>query len=78
MTLSMLLHDGNPWLLLACVVILAGIAGLSTRSGSGIDSHPFTKPGTGGGLASDLPPESIGRSELEPHLWARRAGRRAR
>jgi hypothetical protein len=64
------LHDGSPWLLLACLTLFAGVViGLFTEQGSGIASHPFTKPSTGGALASDLPPESIGRAGLEPTLW---------
>ena len=78
MYLTHALHDGSLWLLLACFTMLAGvIVGLFTRAGSGIDSHPYTKADLGGALASDLPPESIGRPELEPTLWGHRRPPRA-
>ena len=68
--LTTALHNGSPWLLLACLMILAGVViGLFTEAGSGIASHPFTRPNGGGELASDLPPASIGRAEFEPILW---------
>jgi hypothetical protein len=71
------LHDGSPWVLLACLVIFAGVVvGLFTERGSGISYHPYTRPELGGQLASDLPPESIGRAELEPLLWGKRRARR--
>lgn len=70
MYLHEVLHDGSLWFLLACLAILAGtVLGLFTDRGSGIAHHPYTKAGLGGELASDLPPESIGRAELEPLLW---------
>jgi len=73
MNLTEVLHDGSPWLVLVCVLMFAGIViGLFTDRGSGIGSHPFTKAGTGGQLASDLPPESLGRPEFEPVLKRRR------
>jgi hypothetical protein len=73
------LHDGTPWVILVCVLLFAGVAvGLFTRSGSEISSHPYSDPKDGGEMGSDLPPESMGREELEPVLWPRRAGRRAR
>jgi putative drug exporter of the RND superfamily len=57
--------------LLACLILLAGVVvGLFTEAGSGISHHPYTKPDLGGELAADLPPESIGRAELES--WLRR------
>src|SRR4051812_32673596 len=70
------LHDGSLWFLLACLAILVGVVvGLFTERGSGISHHPYTKPELGGELAADLPPESIGRAELEHWLWRRPAPR---
>jgi hypothetical protein len=37
----------------------------------GISSHPYSNPYLGGQLASDLPPESLGRAEIEPLLRPR-------
>ena len=74
--LTTAIHDGSPWLILACVMVFAGVViGLYTRSGSELSSHPYTK---GGELGADPPPETTGREELEPLLSPRRAGRRAR
>jgi hypothetical protein len=73
------LHDGSVWLILACVIVFAGVViGLYTRGGSEINSHPYAKGGNGGGVGTDLPSEMTGREELEARLWGRRAGRRAR
>jgi hypothetical protein len=73
------LHDGSPWLVVACFVVFAGVvAGLYTRDGSGISSHPYGQAGDGGDLGTDMPSEATGREELETILWPRRAGRRAR
>jgi hypothetical protein len=70
------LHDGSLWFLLACLVLFAGVAiGLFTEAGSGIARHPYSKPDLGGELGADLPPESIGRAELEPSLRQRRRRR---
>jgi hypothetical protein len=70
--LHQMLHDGSLWFLVGCLAICAGVAiGLFTRNGSGISHHPYTRPDLGGQLAADLPPESIGRAELEPRLWRR-------
>jgi hypothetical protein len=72
--LHVALHDGSLLFVLACLVLLAGVVvGLFTKAGSGISHHPYTRPDLGGQLAADLPPESIGRAELEPRLWRRRA-----
>jgi hypothetical protein len=66
-------HDGSGWFLLACLAIFVGVVyGLFTDKGSGIAHHPYARPGLGGELASDLPPESLGRVELEPVLMRRR------
>jgi hypothetical protein len=73
------LHDGSPWLLLACAMIFAGVVvGLFSRGGSEITEHPYSNPELGGAMGSDLPPESIGRPEFEPTLWRRRRPRRNR
>jgi hypothetical protein len=73
MTLTEILHDGSLWFLLVCLLLIAGVViGLFTRSGSGIDSHPYGKTSGADELASDLPSESIGRVELEPLLWRKR------
>jgi hypothetical protein len=77
--LSSSLHDGSVWLILACVMVFAGVViGLYARGGSEINSHPYAKGGNGGGVGTDLPSEMTGREELEARLWGRRAGRRAR
>jgi hypothetical protein len=56
------LHDGTPWLLLACLVIFAGIViGLYTETGSGISHHPYSKPERGGELVPDPSSDSITR-----------------
>ena len=67
--------NGHSWLIIACLVVLAAVVALWTRGGTAIDSHPYSKPNGSGELGSDMPPESIGRDELEPLLWPRRAGR---
>ena len=73
------LHDGSVWLVVASMAVLVGVVmGLYTRSGSEIAPHPYAKGGDGGGLGTDMPPEATGREELEPVLWPRRAGHRAR
>jgi hypothetical protein len=54
--------------MLAVLTLVTGLAMSKTVSGSGIARHPYVKPEDGGELASDLPPESIGRPELEPLL----------
>lgn len=70
MYLHQALHDGSLWFLGACLAILGGVViGLFTRSGSGISHHPYSRPEMGGQLAADLPPEALGRAELEPRLW---------
>ena len=77
--LTTALHDGTPWVILACVLMFAGVVvGLFTRSGSEISAHPYSDANDGGEMGSDLPQESMGRAELEPLLWPRRAGRRVR
>jgi hypothetical protein len=64
------LNDGSPWLLLVCLLLFIGVVlGLYTEAGSGISNHPYTSPHDGGELASDLPPESLGRAAVEPILW---------
>jgi hypothetical protein len=64
-----LLDDGSLWMLVACAVVFAGVVvGVMTTAGSGIACHPYENPYDGGELASDLPPESIGRAEIEPLL----------
>jgi hypothetical protein len=66
------LHNGSLWMLVACIVVFAGVVvGVMTNAGSGISSHPYENPYDGGELASDLPPESIGRAEIEPLLRRR-------
>jgi hypothetical protein len=73
--LSSALNNGSPYLILACIVVFAGVVvGFYSRRGSGIDAHPYTKSEQGGELGSDMPPESIGRPEMEPLLWPKRAG----
>ena len=77
MYLTHALHDGSLWVVGACLVVFAGVvAGLFTRAGSEITSHPYTRPGSGGGLATDTPPEAIGRAHLEPVFRKRRKPRR--
>jgi hypothetical protein len=66
------LHNGSLWLLAACTLVIAGvIVALFTEAGSGIASHPYSDPHDGGELASDLPPESIGRAEFDSILRKR-------
>jgi hypothetical protein len=56
--LTMALHDGSLWVLLACLVVFVGVAvGLFTRTGSGIDVHPYERSGDGVGVATDMPAE---------------------
>jgi hypothetical protein len=44
MTVSDMFHGGSLWLLLVCVLLVAGVViGLFTRRGSGIDVHPYAK-----------------------------------
>jgi hypothetical protein len=70
---------GRGWLILACVVVFAGVViGLYTRGGSEISSLPDAQDGNGGALGTDLPSGMTGREALEARLWGRRAGRRAR
>ena len=77
MYLAHALHDGSLWIVGACLVVLAGVVvGLFTRAGSEITSHPYTRPGSGGPLAADLPAEETGRAELEPVLRRRRRANR--
>jgi hypothetical protein len=64
------LNDGSLWLLLVCVLMFIGVViGCYTEGGSGIARHPYDSPHGAGELASDMPPESIGRAQLEPLLW---------
>jgi hypothetical protein len=62
------LHNGSPDLMLAVLALLAALVMTQAVSGSGIAQHRYVKPEDGGELASDLPPESIGRPEIEPLL----------
>jgi hypothetical protein len=70
------LTDGNPEFLAGIAAVLVALVQSQTVADSGIDRHPYARTADGGELASDLPPESIGRPELEPLLWTRQ--RRAR
>jgi hypothetical protein len=75
------LTDGNPEFLLGIAGLLVALVQSQTVADSGIDRHPYARAADGGELASDMPPESIGRPELEPLLWkrprrARRSSRR--
>jgi hypothetical protein len=70
------LTDGNPEFLLGIAALLVALVQSQTVAESGIHRHPYAGAADGGELASDLPPDSIGRPELEPLLWTRR--RRAR
>ena len=70
------LQHGNPEFLLGVVALLAGLVQSQSVAGSGIGRHAYARASDGGELASDLPPESIGRAELEPLLWARHGRRR--
>ena len=72
MYLHTALHDGSPEFLLAVLTLLVALVMNQTVRGSGIARHPYAKPHDGGALGSDLPPDSIGRPEIEP-LLARRA-----
>jgi hypothetical protein len=62
------LHNGSPDFMLAVLALFAALVMSQTVTGSGIGQHPYVRPGHGGELASDLPPESIGRPEIEPLL----------
>ena len=75
MYLHTALHDGSPEFLLAVFMLLGSLVLHLTVRGSGIAQHPYSNPHDGGELASDLPPEAIGRVELEPLIMPRRAGR---
>ena len=68
MYLHQALHNGSPEFMFAVLVLLVALVMSQTVRGSGIAQHPYAKPYDGGELASDLPPESIGRPELEPVL----------
>ena len=75
------LTHGSPEFLLGIAGLLVALVRSQTDADSGIDHHPYARVADGGKLASDLPPESIGRPELEPLLWprpgrARRSSRR--
>jgi hypothetical protein len=70
------LHHGNPEFLLGVVALVAGLVQSQSMGDGGISRHPYARASDGGELASDLPPESIGRAELEPLLWSRRGSRR--
>ncbi len=65
------LTNGNAEFLLGIAGLLVGLVQSQTVTASGIDHHPYARAADGGELASDLPPESIGRPELEPLLWKR-------
>jgi hypothetical protein len=70
------LHDGSTWLVLACFAVFVGVAvGLYTRTGSGIDSHPYERYGDGDESGTDMPSDANGREELETILSPRRHGR---
>jgi len=71
MYLHQALHNGSPVFMLVILVLLVALVMSQTMRGSGIARHPYTKPYDGGELASDLPPESIGRPEAEPLLTHR-------
>jgi hypothetical protein len=73
------LHDGSPWVLLACFVVFAGVVvGFYGRGAMDINPHPHPceKPGDGTDLGTDMPAEATGREELEAILWPRRRGGR--
>lgn len=67
MFLQTALHNGSPEFVFAVLMLLTALVMSETSRGSGIARHPYGKP-DGGELASDLPPESIGRPEIEPLL----------
>ena len=71
------LQNGSPEFLLGVFALVVGLVQSQGVTDSGIDRHPYARASDGGELASDLPPESIGRPQLEPLLW-RRPGRRRR
>jgi hypothetical protein len=71
------LQHGNPEFLVGVAALLAGLISSQSVTGRDICRHPYARATDGGELASDLPPESIGRAQLEPLLWAR-PGRRRR
>jgi hypothetical protein len=68
--------DGNPEFLLGVVALIAGLVQSQSMGDGAVSRHLYAKANDGGELASDLPPESIGRDELEPLLWVRRGRRR--
>lgn len=68
MLFAQALHNGSPDLMLAVLALRAALLMSQTVSGSGIAQHRHVKAEDGGDLASDLPPESISRSEIEPPL----------
>jgi hypothetical protein len=70
------LHHGNPEFLVGVLVLLVGLVQSQSAADDGIGRHPYARASDGGELASDLPPEAIGRAELEPLLWSRPASRR--
>ncbi len=70
MFLHTALHNGSPELVFVVLTLLISLVMNETWSGSGIARHPYGKP-DGGALASDLPPESFGRPEVEPLLRPR-------
>jgi hypothetical protein len=74
--LTTALHDGSPWLLLACLVMFIGVGvALYTRTGSGINAHPYAKVGDGSELGTDMPAEATGREEMERILRPNRPPR---
>ncbi len=75
MYLHTALHDGSPEFLFVVLMLLGSLVLHLTVRGSGIARHPYSSPHDGGELASDLPPEAIGRAQLEPLLTPHRAGR---
>jgi hypothetical protein len=70
------LQHGNPEFLFGVVALIAGLVQSQSMGGGAISRHPYARSSDGGELASDLPPESIGRAQLEPLLWVRRGRRR--
>ena len=75
MYLQTALHNGSPEFMLVVFMLLGSLALHLTVRGSGIAQHPYSNPHDGGELASDLPPEAIGRAQLEPLLMPRSARR---
>jgi S1-C subfamily serine protease len=66
------LHHGSLEFLLVVVALLVALVMNQTVAGSGIARPPYAKPQDAGELASDLPPELIGRAQIEPLLLAPR------